>query len=163
MTTPEPKTFIHKFGGWHEAETRRWTNQDGSVGGIVAVTATVHADTVIPQSCEVWPYASIEYGARIGSGASIEYGASIAAQDWFISGGPCGSRNAMWTAGYSAEHGLRWWVGCKHGITTEELVRLVDETHRGTTHYDDYLAAIAFVTSHPALKRAMANSQGAEQ
>ena len=29
--------------------------------------------------------------------------------------------------------------------------------------FDDYMAAIAFVTSHPALKRAMATSQGDEQ
>lgn len=200
MATPEPITFIHEFEGWYEAEARRWTNPDGSVGGVVAVTATVHADTVIPASCEVWPYADIKsdvrigYGAsigegvsigngvsigagadiggdvsigngvRIGAGAPIENGASIGEGadvekgDWFITGGPCGSRNAMWTAIYSAKRGLRWWVGCKHGITTEELIRLVDETHRGTTHYDDYLAAIAFVTSHPALKRAMAGS-----
>ena len=193
MTITPAETFIHKFGGWHEAEARRWTNPNGSVGGIVAVTATVHADTFIPQSCEVWGHASIGSGARlgnrviieadasigsgahigggviigegvhIGAGVSLGSGVIIGSGDWFISGGPCGSRDAMWTAVYSAEHGLRWWVGCKHGITTEQLARLVDEAHRGTDHYDDYMAAIAFVTGHPGLKRAMASNQGTEQ
>ena len=163
MTITPAETFIHKFDGWFEAEARRWTNPDGSVGGIVAITATVHASTDIPQSCEVWPYAIIGYGAIIGAGVSIESGAIIGSGDWFVSGGPCGSRDAMWTAVYSAKHGLRWWVDCKHGITTEQFARLVDETHRGTEHYDDYMTAIAFVTGHPALKRAMGDNKRADQ
>ena len=161
------KTFVHKFGGWKEAEAKRWTNPNGSIGGIVAVTATIADDVFIHESCEVWPHASIWYGARIGPHASIGDGASIGPRasigdgDWFMSCGPCGSRNAMWTAVYSVEHGLRWWAGCKRAVTTEKLTELVEESHAGTIHYDDYMAAIAFVVGHPGLKRAMAGEEGA--
>ena len=59
-------TFKHLFGGWREAEARRWTNPDGSEGGIVAVSANVEPSVTLPASVEVWPDAKI-----IGDGASI--------------------------------------------------------------------------------------------
>jgi len=136
--------FTHVFGGWKKAHARRWTNPDGSVGGIVAVDAVLPEDTYVPESSVVWP------GASIGSRASIGYG------DWHLSGSPCGSRSAMWTAAYSREYGLRWWVGCKCGITSNDLRKMVTDTHGNGPHADDYMAAISFVESHPGLARAKA-------
>ena len=131
-------TFTHKFCGWKSAEARRWTNPDGSVGGIVAVSAKIDESVYI---------------AGIGYSVSVGARASIGASDWFMAGGPCGSRNAMWTAVASKEHGLRWWVGCKHGITSEQLRALVKETHGTNEHAQDYLAAIKFVEKHPGYAR----------
>jgi len=59
----------------------------------------------------------------------------------------------MWTAVASKEHGLRWWVGCKVGITSDTLRKYVAETHGTSAHADDYFAAIAFVENHPGLLR----------
>ena len=112
---------------------------------IVALDASIPDETYVPYSCEVGDRASIGYG------------------DWYLSGGPCGSRNAMWTAVYSAEHGLRWWVGCKHGISSDDLRRRVIATHGGSYHADDYLAAIAFVEGHPGLARAKAAAPKGEK
>lgn len=70
-------TFTHKFGGWREAEARRHTNPDGSVGGIVAASAAVPASITLPSNVEVWPDAKICDGASIGGRASIGDGASI--------------------------------------------------------------------------------------
>jgi tetrahydrodipicolinate N-succinyltransferase len=103
--------------------------------------------------------ASIGYCASIGDGASIGGGASIGEGDWWLSGGPCGSRKAFWTAVFSPEHGLRWWVGCKQGVTTDRLRKLVAETHGSGAYADDYAAAIAFVESHPGLLRARAEAE----
>lgn len=60
--------FTHVFGGWKEAKARRWTNPDGSVGGIVAVDAVLPEETYVPESSVVWPNASIGQGASIGDG-----------------------------------------------------------------------------------------------
>ena len=174
-------TFTHKFGGWHEAEAHRWRNPDGSEGGIVAVSASVHESVVLLATVEVWPdakiakgVASIGYGASIGDGASIGPGASIGhrasigdrasigpgasieADDWFFVIGPQGSRNAWATAVWSARHGLRWWVGCQRGISTEELRERVERDHGPAAHGDDYRHAIATVETHPGLARAIA-------
>ena len=51
--------------------------------------------------------------------------------------------------------GLKWWVGCKHGVTTDELRRLVRETHGEGDHTADYMHVIEFVWSHPARLRAV--------
>jgi len=53
------ETFKHLFGGWREAEARRWTNPDGSQGGIVAVSAKVDPAVTIPADVVVWPDATI--------------------------------------------------------------------------------------------------------
>jgi len=58
---------------------------------------------------------SVGYGVSIGAGASINEGALIENGDWWISTGPQGSRDAMLTAVYSAEHGLRWWSAASRG------------------------------------------------
>ena len=72
--------------------------------------------------------------------------------------GPQGSRNAWATAIWSPEHGLRWWVGCQHGITTEALRERVTRDHRGTDHEADYLHLIELVERHPGLARAVAEA-----
>ena len=91
--------------------------------------------------------------ASIGPRASIGYG------DWHMTVGPIGSRNAMTTAVYNKERGLRWWVGCQHGISTEALLERIKSEHGGNKHGDDYRAAISYVQSHPGLARAMAEAE----
>ena len=123
------KTFKHKFFGWLEADAYVYVNADGTDGGIVACDAT------------------------IGASVKITATASIGDGDWFIAVGPQGSRNAMLTAVASAGHGLRWWVGCKQGISTDDLRELVKDTHSNNDHAADYIAVINFVESHPGLAR----------
>jgi len=109
----------------------------------------------IHENAVVWPRASIGPSASIGNGSSIGNG------DWFISCGPQGSRNAMLTA-VQTKDGLRWWVGCQHGITTDDFRALVAQTHGGTSHAADYLHVIEFVDSHPGrLANAMAKGGAA--
>ena len=162
------ETFDHLFGGWKQAKARRWRNPDGSDGGIVAMDASIHSALTIPNDAIVWPGASVGEGARVsdgasvgarasvGDGASVGYGASIDADDWWLSGGPCGSRDGFWTAVWSRNHGLRWWVGCQHGISTDHLLERVEAAHGPNAHGDDYRAVIAFVEGHPGLARAKA-------
>lgn len=152
------KTFKHKFFGWHDADATRYVNADGSEGAIMAVSATVAPGLTLSASVIIGPHASIGGGASIGDGASIgpraSIGphASIGPDEWWISIGPQGSRNAMLTAVQKPE-GLRWWVGCKTNITTENLLAMVAVTHRDTGHAADYLHVIAFVEAHPGRLR----------
>ncbi len=184
--------FKHKFDGWFEADAYRWTNPDGSQGGLVAVMARVHESVVLAISAEVWPDAeirtgarigrdarigdgasigagarigrdarigdgaSIGAGARIGDGAVIEDGVYIGKNDWFFVAGPQGSRSALATAIYSTEYGLRWWVGCQHGITTSQLSERVERDHGASPMGDDYRYLIKTVEDHPGLARAKA-------
>ncbi len=140
-------TFRYKFFGWMEAEARRWLNLDGSEGGIVALDSTIDVNIRLSVDVVVGPRASIGYGASIGDG------------DWHITVGPIGSRNAMTTAVYSKEHGLRWWVGCQYGISTDALRERVTEKHGDSEHGQDYKAAIAYVEGHPGLARSKAKSE----
>lgn len=71
------KTFLHKFGGYMEAEARRHVNPDGSLGGIVALTAVIADWIFLPASSEVWPGAIICDCVSIGDRASIGYRAII--------------------------------------------------------------------------------------
>ncbi len=68
-------TFTHKFYGWKSAEARRWTNPDGSVGGIVAVSAKIDESVYIAESAEVGEDCVIRARASIGDSASIGYSA----------------------------------------------------------------------------------------
>lgn len=62
QTKSEP--FIHKFGGILEALAIRWTNPDGSPGGIVATSARVFPGAYIPYGDEVLPGTSVgQYGS----------------------------------------------------------------------------------------------------
>ena len=131
-------TFPFKFFGWLEAPARRWVNPDGSEGGIVALDATIDEKITLSIDVVIGPRASIGEG------------------DWHHTIGPIGSRNAMATAVYSKDFGLRWWVGCQHGISTEELLERVQEKHGDSEHGADYRAAIEYVKNHPALVRAIA-------
>ena len=147
--------FKHKFGGWREAEARRWTNPDGSEGGIVATSASIDKSVRIPVSVEVWPNSKI-IGPRasIGDGASIGPRASIEKEDWLFVAGPQGSRKAWTTVTWSAEHGLRWWVGCQHGLSSADLLTRVNHEYpAGHPHGDDYRYLIRMVEEHPGLAR----------
>jgi hypothetical protein len=92
----------------------------------------------------------------IGSGASIGDGASIEKGEWHFTAGPQGSRNALATAVLKPE-GLRWWVGCQEGITTDVFRERVLLDHaEGSASREDYLHLIAMVETHPAIARATA-------
>ena len=177
-------TFTHLFGGWKSAEARRWKNPDGSEGGIVAVSASVDPSVTLPVDVVVWPdariakdvasignrasigdgasignRASIGDGASIGNCASIGDGAEYSDGDWLFVAGPQGSRNAWATAVWSVQHGLRWWVGCQNGITTERFRERVEHDHGSSAHGDDYRHLIQTVETHPGLARAMAAAE----
>ena len=166
----------HDFGSG-EVSSYRWINADGSASGIVAESATVADSAFIGPDAIIGAYARICYrasisagasicdgssigdeaaigdGARIGDGASIGDGAVIEAADWHMAGA-CGSRKAVWTAVHSREHGLRWWVGCQRGISTDALLAAVQETHGDNEHAQAYRHAVQCVTTHPEyLKR----------
>ena len=167
----------HDFGSG-EVDAYRWINADGQEGGIVAESAAVADSAFIGDGASIGPGAVVGEGASIGDMAVIGEGASIAAGvsigagavvgpyagigagavigdgDWYIIGGPCGSRGAMWTAVHSREHGLRWWVGCQRGISTDALLERVQETHGDNEHAQAYRHAVQCVTTHPEyLKR----------
>ena len=144
MTDTARITFMHDFG-YGDRPAYRFTNPDGSVGGVVADTATIG------------PRAAIGYGAAIGDGAAIGYDAAIGDRDWWLTIGPQGSRGAMLTAVQSSA-GLRWWVGCQYGISTETLRDRVVKDHRGTRHETDYMAVINFVENHPSRLAWVANA-----
>lgn len=167
-------TFTHKFGGWFLAPARRWANPDGTVGGIVADTAQIEPSVRVPSTSEVWPRANIGGGASIGYGANIGYGASIGprarigaganigegaecgAEDWLFVLGPQGSRASWLTAVWSRKNGLRFWSGCKRGLTANEALAAIASEHGGSPIGDDYRYAIRTVVEHPGLARAMA-------
>ena len=146
-------TFIHRFFGWLEAEARYHINPDGSRGGIVAVTAKIGTEVKIAETASVGYGASVDNRASVGDGASVGNRASVGYGDWWITVGPQGSRNTILTAVASKEHGMRWWVGCQLGISTDDFREQIKKTHGENDHAQDYLALIAFVESHPGLAR----------
>lgn len=87
------ETFTHTFGGWKSAEARRWTNPDGSVGGIVAISAEIPDETFVPQLCEVWPY------ARIGSRPIIAV--------WYSNGAASAVAAKLTLERYAESHDVR--------------------------------------------------------
>jgi len=98
--------------------------------------------------------AHIGDGVRIGIGVYIGDGVRINTDDWFFVAGPQGSHNALATAVYSGNRGLRWWVGCQRGITTRMLRNRVERYHGDTPMGDDYRYLIDMVERHPGLLRA---------
>jgi hypothetical protein len=130
-------------------------------GASIGRRASIGYGASIGRRASIGEWASIGYGASIGRRASIGprasigEGASIGEADWWITVGPQGSRNAMLTAVWSKERGLRWWVGCQYGIGTEELRASVEKTHGGNiAHWEDYAHIIECVEKHPGLERA---------
>ncbi len=125
-----------------------------SIGPYVSIGpgANIGTRASIGDGASIGPGANIGTRASIGDGASIGPGASIGDGEWFMSVGPQGSRNATLTA-VQTKDGLRWWVGCKMGITTEDLRGHVAKTHGGNDHAADYLHVIAFVEGHPGRLR----------
>jgi len=57
---------------------------------------------------------------------------------------------------WSPGGGLRWWVGCQHGITTDALVARIKAAHGSGPHAEDYLHLVRMVETHPGLARAKA-------
>ena len=106
-------TFMRKFGGWLNAEARRWRNPDGSEGGIVAVGATVDPTAIVSAGCEVFPRANIGDGASIGYGASVGPGASIGDGASIGYGANIGPRANI---GYGANIGRRASIGPRASI-----------------------------------------------
>ena len=150
---------------------------DGAIIGgeaTISYRASIGASAIIGADARIGAYAHIGAYARIGAYAAIGYRASIGpeaiigddadieAADWYTSGGPCGSRGAVWTAVHSREHGLRWWVGCQRGISTEELLAAVQETHSNNEHAQAYRRAVRDVTTHPTYLRRIAQEEISE-
>ena len=65
----------------------------------------------------------------------------------------------MWTAVYSQEArtALVGWMQARG--SSDVLRKMVSDTHGNGPHADDYMAAIAFVESHPGLARAKAKDR----
>jgi len=113
-------------------------------------------------------HASIGNHTSIGSGASIGDYVSLGSRvfissgviyknsDWLFVMGPQGSRATLATAVYSEKHGMRWWVGCKHAITTDTLIALISETHGISDYAVDYFYFVECALNHPGLARAKA-------
>jgi UDP-3-O-[3-hydroxymyristoyl] glucosamine N-acyltransferase len=131
------------------------------------IGARIGADAHIGSYSRVEDNAVIGRGAKIGWHCTIGSCASIAPYtelppnswipdevnikpgDWFMHGGPIGSRNGIWFARWRKGVGLLWWVGCRQGLTTGELRERVADTHRlaAPQHYREYMAAIDMVES----------------
>lgn len=155
-------SFEHLFGGWMKATAHRHINPDGSPGGIIADSAVVDEFVIVPETATIWPSVKVVSGAfigdraSIGDNASIGSGAELTKDDWLFAAGPQGSQNALATAVWSAGHGLRWWVGCQHGISTETLrERITRDYAEGSPERDDYLYLVEMVETHPGLARAL--------
>ena len=133
----------------------------GAVASIGDMTCIGHRATIGGGS-SIGAFASVGDRAVIGAYARIGDRAVIEAADWHMAGGPCGSRDAMWTAVHSREHGLRWWVGCQRGISTEELLAAVQETHSNNEHAQAYRRAVRDVTTHPTYLRRIAQEEISE-
>jgi carbonic anhydrase/acetyltransferase-like protein (isoleucine patch superfamily) len=146
---------------WPEAKIAEGVR---SIGGRASIGygASIGGRASIGYGASIGGRASIGYGASIGGRASIGYGASIGDGsvyedgDWLFVAGPQGSRNAYVTAVDSPKHGLRWWVGCQEGITTERLRERVEREHGMSEFGDDYRSLIDFVERHPGRMRAIA-------
>jgi acyl-[acyl carrier protein]--UDP-N-acetylglucosamine O-acyltransferase len=71
-------SFKHVFARrGYVAEARRWRNPNGSEGGIVALSAAVPPDAVIPASAEIGPDASLGREVKLRAHASVGAEASI--------------------------------------------------------------------------------------
>ena len=198
-------TFKHEFEHDVDEDAYRWTNPDGSEGGIVAVTATVSTGVTISATAEVYPrayigiysyigrharirshahieryvhigrHAHIGVHARIGHRAHIGHCALIGryarvgdyaifnSGDWLFTAGPQGSRGDTVSVIWSPKDGLRWWVGCQHGIATDALVARIETAHGSGSHAEDYLHLIRMVETHPGLARAKAAHAAKEE
>ena len=127
----------------------------GAVASIGDMTCIGHRATIGGGS-SIGAFASVGDRAVIGAYARIGDRAVIEAADWHMAGGPCGSRDAMWTAVHSLEHGLRWWIGCQRGISTDALLERVRAKHGDNDHARAYRHAVRYVTTHPEYLRRVA-------
>ena len=55
----------------------------------------------------------------------------------------------MWTAVHNRDYGLRWWVGCQYGVSTDALLERVADAHGDNELAQAYRHAVLFVTTHP--------------
>lgn len=121
----------------------------------VGAEAVIGADANVGYSTSVGAGAIIGDSVLIGNQVSIWDQAEYTLGDWLFVGGPQGNRDASATAVWSPKHGLRWWVGCQYGISTEYLRERVERDHGSSAHGDDYRYLIETVENHPGLKRAI--------
>jgi carbonic anhydrase/acetyltransferase-like protein (isoleucine patch superfamily) len=129
----------------------------------VGAGSTIGSKVVIAHSCRIGDSVKIGYNSSVGEraciaslvvvgeGARISPDTIIERDDWWITIGPQGSRAAMVTAVWSPQHGLRWWVGCQCGISTDTLLALVKQTHPHGQHHDEYMWLVHAVENHPGL------------
>jgi acyl-[acyl carrier protein]--UDP-N-acetylglucosamine O-acyltransferase len=122
----------------------------------IGASARIGDGVCIGSYCCIGEGVYIGKGVYIGEGVSISADVKIEVGDWWITIGPQGRRSAMATAVWAAKKGLRWWVGCNQGISTAELIELVQETHPAGAHHDDYMWMVRFVEDHPGLALARA-------
>jgi len=115
--------------------------------------AIIGNDAYIGNAASIGNDAYIGDEASIGNEARIGDKAIIHVDDWWQTVGPQGRRNQVLTVVHSHKHGLRWWVGCRHACTTEELREAVAFDHGESAHGDDYRWAIDSILRHPALVR----------
>ncbi len=115
--------------------------------------AIIGNDARIGNDAYIGDAARIGNKARIGHAASIGDYAIIHVDDWWQTVGPQGGRRQVLTVVHSHKLGLRWWVGCRHACTTEELREAVAFDHGESAHGDDYRWAIDNILRHPALVR----------
>ena len=124
-------------------------------GAVIGEGAFLGYGASIGAFARVGSYASIGFRASLGPDAIIGDDADIDAADWHMAGA-CGSRGATWTAVHSRSHGLRWWVGCQRGISTEELLAAVQATHGDNAHARAYRHAVQCIVTHPEYLRRVA-------
>ena len=134
-----------------------WIADGARIGDGARIDTGVNIDwnAHIGSGAHIGSYAQIGDGVIIGCDVSISSGVLYEHGDWLYVAGPQGSRNAYATAVWSPQHGLRWWVGCQRGISTEELLARIQQDHGDNSHGDDYRYLIQMVTNHPDLMRAM--------
>jgi len=124
-----------------------YIGKKATIGGFASIGKNAVIGDCTPEGQTVW----------IADQASVSDYASIGPHDWWVTVGPQGSRYAFLTAVWSRVDGLRWWVGCQHGISSDQFKNRIFAQHggrEGGKYMDDYLAVIDFVENHPGLKRA---------
>lgn len=118
--------------------------------------ARVGSRAYVGSRANIGNIASIRDYAHVGSHVRIGACAIFKQGDWLFTAGPQGSRSDIVSVIWSPGGGLRWWVGCQQGITTDALVRRIETTHGTGPHAEDYRHLIRMVETHPGLARAKA-------
>lgn len=122
---------------------------------IISSSVRIRENARIIGGAYIHHHACINEGTRIRKNGVVAPSVIIDRNDWWITVGPQGSRGDIVTAVYSDREGLRWWVGCQIGITTDEMKRRLHITHHNRPSYrNEYDHIINMVDGHPSLARA---------